>query len=193
MALPPSIPTSFVPHSASAAAHRFRTDLTGIFDLFAYAVLGVVLVGALSVFFYGRILATTQASKDAALAKVEAGIDLATGEEFVRLRDRLASAATLLDKHTALSTFFTTLGTLLPASVRFSSLHLSVDTAGTVRLDGAGVAKSFNALAVVSTAFAEDGRIKDAIFSNIVVRTGDNSVSFALSAVLDQKLVAFTP
>src|SRR3989344_6757472 len=152
MALPPSIPTSFVPHSASAAAHRFRADLTSIFDLFAYAVLGVVFVGALGVFFYGRILATTQFSKDAALVKVEAGIDLATVEEFVRLRDRLASAATLLDGHTALSTFFTTLGTLLPTSVRFSSLHLSVDTAGAVRLPGGGGAESLKAPAVVPTA-----------------------------------------
>ena len=193
MALPPSIPTSFIPHSASAETRRFRTDLTGVFDLIAYAVLGIVFVGALGVFFYGRILATTQSARDVALAKVEAGIDLATVEGFVRLRDRLTSGAALLDGHIALSTFFTTLGALLPASVRFSSLHLSVDTTGTVRLEGAGVAKNFNALAVVSTAFAEDGRIKDAIFSNIVVHTSDNSVSFALTAALDQKLVAFTP
>ena len=64
---------------------------------------------------------------------------------------------------------------------------------GKAQLDGVGVAKSFNALAAVSTAFASDGRVKDAIFSNIVVDAGDNSVSFALTATLDQELVTFTP
>ena len=34
-------------------------------------------------------------------------------------------------------------------------------------MEGAGVARSFNALAAASAAFAADGRIKDAIFSNI--------------------------
>ena len=61
-----------------------------------------------------------------------------------------------------------------------------------MNLAGSGTAKSFNALAVISTTFATDNRIKEAIFSNIVVNK-DNSVSFALSASLDPKLVAFSP
>ena len=159
----------------------------------AYAILGVAFVLALIVFFYGRILSATQSSKDAALAKVEAMIDPATVANFVRLRDRLNSGTALLGEHAAFSRFFTLLGTLLPSNVRFTSLHLSLDNTGKARLEGAGVAKSFNALAAVSTAFAGDGRVKDAIFSNIVVNTNDSSVSFALAATLDQELVTFTP
>lgn len=194
MALPPTIPTSFVPHSASAAARSFRrTDLFGAFGLLAYGVLALTVVGALGVFFYERVLAATQSAKDAELVKVEAAIDPATVEGFVRLRDRLASSAALLGGHTAPSLFFTTLDALLPANVRFSTLHLSLDATGAVKLESTGVAKSFNALAAVSAAFAADGRIKDAIFSNIVVSAVNGSVSFALSATLDPKLVAFIP
>lgn len=192
MDIPPTIPTSFVPQSASAAARRFRSDFTGAFGFFAYGVLGVVFVLAVGVFFYGRILAATQAGKDAALTKAEAAIDPATVKGFVQLRNRLNSSATLLANHVAFSGFFTLLETLLPSTVRFTSLHLSVTEKKITNLEGSGTAKSFNALAAASVAFATDGRIKDAIFSNIVVNK-DNSVSFSFSATLDPALVAFSP
>lgn len=192
MDLPPTIPTSFVPQSASAAARRFRTDFTGAFGFFAYGVLAVVFALAIGVFFYGRILAATQAGKDAALTKAEAAIDPATVVGFVRLRDRLNSGTTLLANHIAFSGFFTLLETLQPTTVRLTSLHLALTDAKTVKLEGSGTAKSFNALAAASTAFATDGRIKEAIFSNIVVNK-DSSVSFALAATLAPSLVTFSP
>lgn len=191
--LPPSLPTSFVPHSAGAPARRFRTDFTGAFGFFAYTVLGIVFALALGVFFYGRILASSQSAKDAALARAEATIDPVTVANFVRLRDRLDSGTLLLANHSAPSGFFALIETLLPATVRFTSLHLALDEAKAVKLEGSGVAKSFNALAVASTAFAADGRIKDAIFSNIVVTARDGSVLFTLAATLDPALVAFSP
>ncbi|TSA43774.1 hypothetical protein D4R49_02300 [bacterium] len=192
MALPPTIPTSFVPHAAIASAPRLHSNFTGVFGLFAYAVLGIVFIMALGVFFYGRILAANVTAKDAALATAQANIDPATIENFVRLRDRLASGKVLLEKHASFSNFFSTLEKLLPASVRFTSLHLSASDVGVPKVEGTGVAGSFNALAATSNAFAAGGRIKDAIFSNISVNR-DGSVSFTLSAALDSKLVAFTP
>ena len=192
MALPPSIPTSFVPHSSGSARERFRPDFGSAFGFFAYLVLIAVFLSALGVFFYGRILIANKSAKDATLAKAEAAIDPATAEEFVRLRDRLSFGKTLFEKHVAFSSFFASLGTLLPANVRFSLLHISLDTSGVSKVEGSGIAKNFNALAAVSTAFAADGRIKDAIFSKISVNR-DNSVSFQLSATIDPKLTAFAP
>ena len=189
--LPPTIPTSFVPHPAGAAPRQSRINLAGVFGFFSYGVLGVALALALGVFFYGRILASSQASRDAALAAAETSIDPATVENFVRLHDRLDSGTALLASHPAFSNFFALLETLMPVTVRFTSMHLSFNDAGGVKLEGTGVAKSFNALAAASAAFAADGRIKDAIFSNIVVSSKDSSVSFALTAALDPKLVAF--
>jgi len=193
MDIPPTIPTSFVPRSTFASTRRtFTTNFTDVFSIFAYAVLGVVFALALGVFFYGRILAGAQASKDAELAKAEKAIDLATVQGFMQLRDRLTAGQKMLGSHLALSNFFKLVETLLPTNVRVSNLHLTLDTTKRVRLEGAGVAKSFNALAAVSNSFAADGRIKEAIFSNIVVNR-DSSVSFALSATLDPKVVAFSP
>lgn len=133
-----------------------------------------------------------QSSRDAELAKAEKAIDFATVESFVQLRNRLNSGTALLANHVAFSGFFSLLETLLPTTVRFTSLHLSLDTARKVKLEGAGVARSFNALAAVSTAFATDGRIKEAIFSNLAVNK-DDTVSFILSAIVDPKAVAFSP
>ncbi len=193
MALPPTIPTSFVPHEASTSARRFRADYSGAFSFFAYAVLAIVLALAVGVFLYGRILVATQSAKDAELTKAEAGVDPSTVESFIRLHNRLASGETLLGNHIAFSGFFTLLQTIMPATVRFSSLHLWFDNTGTANVEGTGVAKSFNALAAASADFAADGGIKNAIFSNIVVSSKNNAVSFALAATLDPKLIAFSP
>lgn len=191
--LPPTIPTSFVPHSASATSRRSNTDFIGIFGFISYAVLSVAFVLAIGVFFYGQILSSSKVAKDAELAEAQSAINPTTVEEFVKLRDRLSLGKTLLESHTAFSGFFSSLGILIPSTIRFSSLHLSIGDKGTIKFDGSGVAKSFNALAAASMAFAQDGRIKDAIFSNIIVDSKDNSVSFSLVASLDPKLVAFSP
>lgn len=192
MALLPTIPTSFVPHPSGATSRRLSSSLTGVFGFFAYAVFGIVFILALGVFLYSRFLATNQAAKDALLVKAEAAIDQTTIESFVRLRNRLDIGSALLKKHVAFSNFFSPFETLLPTGVRFSSLHLSIDSSGTTKVDGSGIAKSFNSLAVVSTSFATKDSIKDAIFSKISVNK-DNSVSFDLSATLDSKLVTFSP
>ncbi|MFA6414761.1 MAG: hypothetical protein WC217_00650 [Candidatus Paceibacterota bacterium] len=193
MALPPSIPTSFVPHTSGSSAQKFRSDFTGAFGVLAYIILGVIFTLALGIFIYGRVLAADKVAKDTALAKAEAAIDPATVEGFVRLRNRLNQSSVLLKKHVAFSTFFTSLQSILPASVRFTSLHISLDASGVSKVEGSGVAKSFNSLAVVSSAFAADGRIKDAIFSKISVNNVNNTVAFGLSAILDPKITVFSP
>lgn len=190
MALPPTIPTSFVPRPA--AARRHSVDFVGAFGFLMYGVLGIVFLMAVGVFFYGQLLTAEQSRKDKDLATKEANIDHATIEDFVRLSNRLKQSRTLLAKHVAFSNFFDSLRTVLPTNVRFSVLHLSFDSYGVPRVDGTGVAKSFNALAAASAAFAADSRIKDAIFSKLSVNR-DNTVSFGFSAMLDPKLTAFTP
>lgn len=192
MALLPSIPTSFVPHVPGASpTGRPQSDTSHLFAFLCYGALLVVFVMAVGVFAYGQILKGQQTAKDAALAKAEAGIDPATVEGFVRLRNRLTYGSQELSAHVAFSNFFNALETLLPSTVRFSNLHLSMDPTGTMLIDGAGVAKSFNALAALSSAFAQDGRIKNAIFSKLSVKP-DNSVTFGLAGTLDPKLIAFS-
>lgn len=190
MDLPPTIPTSFVPHSTPATQRGFRVDFVSVFGLFAYFVLFVVVGLAVGVFLYSNILVATRDSKIAELTEVEKSIEKNTAEDFVRLDDRLSSSKTLFANHIAFSNFFTTLSAILPVTVRFSTLHVSNRDDGKVVLEGEGTAKSFNALASLSKEFADNGQIKDAIFSHISVNK-DNSVTFSLSAVIDRELVAF--
>lgn len=183
------MPTSFVPRPSAV---RRRADFTGAFGFLMYGIFLIVFLLAVGVFFYGQLLASEKKSKDDKLAQESAGIDDATVKDFVQLDGRLKQGGTLLAKHVALSNFFDALQSVIPTNVRFSSLHLSFDSNGTPLVDGAGVAKNFNALAAASAAFSADGRIKEAIFSKISVNK-DASVSFNFSAALSQELVTFAP
>jgi len=177
---------------ASTEPRNARFDLGGALGFVAYAILVIVLALAAGVFFYDRVLTASEASKQAELATARQGISLATVEGFVHLRDRLKSSQTLLTNHIAFSGFFSAIKTLLPATVRFTSLHVAIDATGATKVEGSGVSKSFNALSVASGAFAADGRIKDVIFSKMIINK-DRSVSFQFAATLDPKLTAFSP
>ncbi|HUX80776.1 MAG TPA: hypothetical protein VMV38_00400 [Candidatus Paceibacterota bacterium] len=192
MALPPTIPTSFVPHVPTAGRVARSSDFTGVLGFIAYGILGIVFILAIGVFFYNQVLIGNKTARDADLAKAEAAIDPATVESFVQLRDRLDASQTLLANHTAFSGFFATLEKVLPQTVLFTSLHIALSPTGAITVNGTGVAKSFNALSATSEAFATDSRIKDVIFSKMSINK-DSSVSFNLAATLDPSIIAFSP
>lgn len=161
---------------------------TNLFLIVSLIVAGVVVAIAVGTFLYGKYLDRTLASKQALLAQAQNQVDENTIEEFVRLRDRLASAKGLLTDHIVLSNFFDTLETLTLQGVRFDGLTLSVAGDNTAQLQMSGTAKSFNALAAQSNAFAGEKRIKRAIFSDITV-TSAKLVTFKMTADIDPKLV----
>lgn len=191
MAVPPTIPTSFVPHPGGSEARRSSTDLTGAFGFFAYFVFALAVFSALGVFGYDLALAKKQKVKDAAVAEAERQLDLGAVTSVIRLRDRLNSGQTLLNNHVAHSNFFQMLEGALPTNMRLSQMHIIMDPEGKVTLTAAGTAKTLNTLAQASKSLATDGRIRDAIFSSIVIGT-DNAYGFNLTATLDRELTAFT-
>jgi hypothetical protein len=171
-------------------AVRRHSDLTGAFAFIGYGVLAMVIAVAIGVFIYSQILATKQAAKDQELQQQIAAIDPQTVSKFTHLRDRLSHGLSLLNSHIALTGFWDVLTAIVPSSVRFASITLAKDETGLVTLQAAGISKSFNALAATSDAFAQDGLIKDAIFSGI--RVEGNAVSFSLNATIDPSLVEFS-
>src|ERR1035437_6871902 len=122
MDLPPTIPTSFVPRPASATPRESSVDIPDILGFLAYMIFVLVFASAIGVFFYGRILASNQKSKDTQLQNVVATIDPTTIDSLTRLQDRLASSKTILANHVAFSSFFSLIGTIMPTTVRFTSL-----------------------------------------------------------------------
>lgn len=191
MAVPPVIPTSFVPRPAASAGPRGSLGLGSVVAALGYFLLLLALVAAAGVFLYGRLLASEQATSAANLAKAESSIDEPTIEGLVQLRDRLTTAETLLNSHLALSGLFDLLESVTPADASFSSIHVSFDQNGNAVLVANGTARSFNSLAAASNDFSMDARLKNTIFSNLQIGAS-GSVGFVLTAMLDPKLIAYT-
>lgn len=191
MALPPSIPTSFVPKQPVLASRRVRAG-SNFLAIIGYFILAAAVVASGLVFGYKLYLDSVRASKTQKLTVAEASIDQATVEEYVRLRDRFRATRSLLDSHVAASAFFDTLETITLQNVRYQSLQLAVAPDRSAMIEMKGTAKSFNALAAESSAFAGEKRIKRAIFSDITVEK-NGTVSFALRADLDPSLLAYVP
>jgi len=193
MAVPPIIPTSFVPHSATAVTDRRSNSFgfSSILSTLAYLFLLLTLLSAAAVFVYDRILVSEQAGKDAQLATAVSSLNQSTINQFLRLSNRFTSAKTLLDGHIALSGLFNLLESVTPANVSFSSLSVAIDDSGVATIDANGIAKSFNTLAIASNDFGTDAQLKNVIFSSLAIEP-NGAVTFVLSATLDPALIAYT-
>lgn len=188
VALPPTLPTSFVPKQPVTTTVRRTRAKNGIFFYIGLFLLGVAVVGAGLTFGYKTYIESVRTSRKAALELAEKNISAAAVEDFIRLRNRIQASNTLLNKHVVASQFFDVLEGLTLQNVRFQSLILSIGNDRSAKIEMHGVARSFNALAAESAAFAAEKRIKRAIFSGI---TADKNgvVSFSLKAELSSKLL----
>jgi hypothetical protein len=186
MALPPTIPTSFVPKQPLSAVRKKAG--TNFLLLGACIILGLALLAALAAFGYKAYLTSARDAKAAELAAAQKDIDMDAIEDFVRLRNRLRSATTIINQHILLSRFFAILETRSLQSVQFKSLDIKVSDTRTAQIRAGGIARSFNALAAQSAAFAAEKRIKSAIFSEIGPEK-DGTIHFSLTAELDPRLI----
>lgn len=190
MAIPPTIPTSFVPKQPVQTTQRARTGMN-VFMLVSFVLAGLALLGTAGVFGYEKYLESAKERKAEELRAAEASISRDTVEEFIRLRDRFASSERLLDEHVTLSQFFDLLESVTLQSVSFTSLDVEVNDDRSATIGMTGVADSFNALAAESAAFAGEKRIRRAIFSDIGASATGGGVSFSLQAELDPRLVVW--
>lgn len=189
MAVPPTIPTSFVPKQPVEMYPRQSTSGSNILMVVSLILLGVALLLSVGVFVYGRYLSGQSTAKAAEIEKAQVGVNQDTVEKYIRLSDRLRSADTLMGQHVMLSQFFDVLESLTLKNVRFASLSVTVNDDQSADIKMTGAAENFNALAVQSAAFAKEPRIKQAIFSGIKADSKTGVVSFLVSAKLDSKLV----
>jgi Tfp pilus assembly protein PilN len=189
VAIPPTIPTSFVPKQP-VTAPRKRTSGANPFLALSYIVLAVAIAGATGVFGYQYFLASVAKKKANDVVTAQKQIDQATVTEFIRLRDRFTAAKGILDSHVGLSQFFTDLEGLTLQGVQFNTLKITVTGDHQATISMTGIARSFNTLAAQSSAFASDKRIKRAIFSGITSKAG--GVAFNLEAQLDPSLVVLS-
>lgn len=191
MALPPSIPTSFVPKMpVNTGVHKRGSGLNPFLAL-AYIILGLVTLAAAGVFAYQFYLEGVAKKKANDVAIAQQSIHQATVTEFIRLRDRFTTAKGILNQHIALSQFFNVLENLTLQGVTFKRLSITVHDDRATDITLGGTARSFNTLAAQSAAFASDKRIKRAIFSGITAAdaAGGGGINFEVRAELDPTLV----
>ncbi len=171
---------------------RFTQSGGNTFLILSLIILGISILASGAVFGYERYLMSVRETKSAEVQKAQESIDIATVEEFIHTRDRFTAAKGVLDNHVSASNFFDLLESLTLQNVRFNSLSFTVTEDRSAKIQMNGTARTFNALAAQSSAFAGEKRIKRAIFSDI--RINDNkSVSFSLEADLDSKLLTLVP
>ncbi len=187
MALSPSIPTSFVPKQTGPV--RRQSSSNNILLLIALILLALTLASAAGVFLYSKYLIGVANAKEATLNGEKSKIDNDQVEQFLRLKSRLIVAQTLINQHVELSQFLDTLEEITLSNVRFSTLSIQVAADRSAALSMSGQARTFNALAAQSRVFANQKKIKSAIFSNITPNATDNTVSFALTATIDPSLI----
>lgn len=187
MAISPGIPTSFVPKQPVETRRPVHSG-TNLFLIIGLALAGVSVLAAAATFGYSFYLERSLEAKAAELAQAEASVNEETIEDFVRLRDRLASGGDLLSNQVVMSQFMDTLEELTLQNVRFNSMQIIVANDRTATIEAEGTARTFNALAAQSNAFAEVRGIKRAIFSDIAL-SESRLVTFTLTADIDRALV----
>ncbi len=162
-----------------------------MFMVVGLIILGIAVLLSVGVFAYARFLGSESASKAAELKQAQNSVSEDTVNSFLRLKNRLTSAQTILADHVTLSQFFNTLESLTLQNVRLSSLTLTVADDHSADVKITGTAKDFNTLAAQSAAFTAQPLIHQAIFSGI---TADNTgvVTFSLEAPPDPQLVNFS-
>jgi hypothetical protein len=159
-----------------------------LFLVVALVVAATAIVAAGAAYGYQKYLSYQLEQKMQLLSESQARVDEDQIEEFVRLRDRLASGNELLTNQVTLSKFFDSIEDLTLQNVRFNSLELVIAGDGSAKLDVEGTARNFNTLAAQSNAFAGERGIRRAIFSGITL-TDTRQVSFRLTADIDPRLI----
>jgi hypothetical protein len=187
--MPPKIPTSFVPHQQfTPQTSRPQRSGRNFFMLGALGILVFMMIMTALTFAYEKYLQSVRDSKEAQVAKEEQGIDPTTVEGFVALSNRLTAANGILHNRVVSSQLFDLFEQITLKEVSISSISVTIKDDRTATLSLVGSARTFNALAAESAAFASQTLIKHAIFSGLNA-SKDNTVAFTVAADIDARLL----
>jgi len=180
--------TSFIPKKAPEA-RALKTTGRSLLLVVSVLILIVVLLSAVGVFLYERLLVGSIEGKRATLQRAEDAFEPALIEELLALDTRLTHATGLLDSHRMPSAIFELLENTTLEGVRFTDFSYSA-IGNEISLSLEGEATSFATVALQSDVYGETDAIKDPLIDNLSVNVSGN-VSFTLDAMLDPSLLTY--
>jgi hypothetical protein len=132
----------------------------------ALVIFFAVVLTAIGVFSYEKILTSNIASKSEQLRQAQEAFDTELIAELQRLDKKIQSANLVLDRHIAVSPLFELLEQKTLKSIRFTSFEY-LNIGGEVKIQMNGEAEGFASIALQSDIFGDDKYILEPIFGNL--------------------------
>jgi hypothetical protein len=185
--------TTFIPRkpmeSVAPTAARASRPM-GLLTLIGFLLVVVVAIMGVGLWFYKSTLEKQVTDAQAILADTQKFFEPTVLNELKTVSRRMSVAEGLLNRHTAVSPFFSLLSESTLPQVRFSRLEMVLDgEKPTITLSGE--AEGYRVIAQQSRVFGQYSYIRDNIFSNFVL-TPKGRVSFDGVINPDPRLLTFT-
>ncbi len=192
------IQTSFIPKDGSSSRRSYRGNTMGLFTFIALLIFAVSLLTFAGAYGYQYFLSeqiNRPCSADdqrscgllASLEIEKKSLRIDMIERYVSLSRKMNLAQDLINKHRALSMFFTALEESTLQSIQFTKLDFTADS---FVLDGRTT--SYEDIAVQAKVFSEDQRFKSARFSDFGVDK-ENRITFKVNLEADSSLLVYRP
>jgi hypothetical protein len=184
--------SSFIPKQPVNEPVRYRSG-SNIFFLISFLIFIVGCVGVGGVYLWDKQMDKKITDINSSLIKFRNSFDQNTIREFTYLNNRINSADVLLKQHVAPSVLFKIIGDVTLKNVRFSNFKYSNAGSDKVSISMSGEAKSYEAVALQSSAFTNP-KLRN-VFRNILFSdpdlNSDGTAVFSFSTGIDPSLLNY--
>lgn len=161
-----------------------------IFSLIAFLLFFVAVLSSAGAFLYGRFLTSSNEEKRQQIQAEISAFDPTLTQELSLVKARMDAATDLLNRHLALSAFFSMLQRATISTVQLTSFSYAENTAGRLSVVMDGVARSFNDIVFQSDTMAADPNLKNVTFSSFALDTNGN-VRFAINMEIEPANISY--
>jgi len=186
---------SFIPKGSFTQGHSRMESSIGLVNLIAFVILGSVLFFSALVFLYhywlvGQLNRPCDVEPGCGLVEAfereSRNLDVSAVSRLVTLDFKMRSARSIINNHVTLVPLLNLLEEYTLHNVRFTSLEFS--RPGDLRM--AGVARSYEDIAIQSRAFRSSGHVNRVAFSGFSTDDAGN-VRFNITLGLDESLLKY--
>ena len=183
--------TSFIPKQPLVESGAKKPSApTSIFSIIGWFIFIVAILASAGVFAYGKYIESSISSKNIELGNRVKSFDASSVDHFVQLDARLNAAASILDKHLAISTLFDLVSSNTVQSIQFTDFKYTYDESNKLTLVLGGKAPNFASVALQSDKFSAQPYFQNQVFSNLGLDQ-DGGVLFKFTAGIDQAVLKY--